>query len=131
MENQNPGTPNPEQVNQQFNQQFTQPFGQQQLPNSTAVLVLGIISIVFSVIWCYWIGSTVAVVLGIISLVLTKGCQKLYDENQSLYTQASYNNMKAGKVCAIIGLILGALALVTLLVIAILGATIFSSYFPR
>ena len=46
MENQGQGTPNPEQVNQQFNQQFSQSFGQPQLPNSTAVLVLGIISIV-------------------------------------------------------------------------------------
>jgi len=131
MENQNQGTPNQENVNQQFNQQFSQPLGQQQLPNSTAVLVMGIISLVFSVIWCYWIGSTVAVVLGIISLVLTKGCQKQYDENQSLYTQASYNNMKAGKVCAIIGLILGALAVVTLLFVIILGATLFSSFLPR
>ena len=90
MENQNPGTPNPEQVNQQFNQQFTKPFGQQQLPNSTAVLVMGIISLVFSVIWCYWIGSTVAVVLGIISLVLTKGCQKLYDSRESLCNYRTY-----------------------------------------
>ncbi len=44
MENQ--GTQNPQNGNQQFQQPFGQPFGQQQLPNATAVLVLGIISIV-------------------------------------------------------------------------------------
>ena len=58
----NQGTPNQGNVNQQFNQQFSQPFGQQQLPNSTAVLVLGIISIVGC--FCYGI---LGLILGLIS----------------------------------------------------------------
>ena len=62
MENQ--GTPHQENTNPQFQQQFSQPFGQQQLPNATAVLVLGIISIVGC--FCYGI---IGLILGIIALV--------------------------------------------------------------
>ena len=73
---------------------------QQHLPNATAVLVLGILSLVI----CF-----VGVVLGIISLVLANKDSKLYKENPEAYLLGSYNNLKAGRTCAIIGLILNAL----------------------
>lgn len=118
MENQ--GTPNQENVNQQFNQQFGQQFGQQQLPNSTAVLVLGIISIVGC--FCYGI---VGLILGIIALVLAGKAKKLYDQNPGMYSEASFKNMKAGKVCGIIGLCLSAAYVVFFIVyIAIIGTVI-------
>jgi hypothetical protein len=79
------GSANPQQVN---------------LPNSTAVLVLGILSIVFI---CPYI-SLISIALGIIALVLSSRDQALYNENPSRYLYSSYNNLKAGKVCAIIGL---------------------------
>jgi len=91
MENQ--GTPNQETVNQQFNQQF----GQQPLPNSTAVLVLGIISI----LGCYCVG--------IVGLVLASKAQKLVNANPTAYTEGSVKNMKAGRVCGIIGTSLSAI----------------------
>ena len=84
--------------------QFNNPSNQILLPNSTAVLVLGILSIVFC--WCIGI---VGLVLGIIALVLAGKGAKLYLENPNQYTVSSYNNLKAGKICAIIGTILSGL----------------------
>ena len=94
MENQ---TPNPGNVNQQFSQQF----GQQALPNATAVLVLGIISIVGC--FCYGI---IGLILGIIAVVLAGKATKLYNDNPGMYTESSFKNLKAGKVCGVVGLCL-------------------------
>ena len=76
---------------------------QQPLVNATAILVLGILSIVI----CF-----VGLILSIIALILANKDLKLYNENPELYTQASYNNLKAGKICAIIGLILNGLIVI-------------------
>ncbi len=76
------------------------------LPNATAVLVLGILSIVFC--WCY---GVIGVILGIIALVLAGKDLKLYNESPELYTVSSLSNLKAGKVTAIIGLVLSGLFL--------------------
>ena len=73
---------------------------QQNLPNSTKVLVLGILSIVFS---C-WYFSIVGVVLSILALVLANRDLSLYYSNKSQYTLSSFNNVKAGRICALIGL---------------------------
>src|SRR6056297_152016 len=73
---------------------------QQPLPNASAVLVLGILSIV--TFWC--INGLVGIVLGIIGLVLAGKPLKLYNDNPELYTESSYKNVKAGKICSIIGL---------------------------
>lgn len=73
------------------------------VPNATAVLVLGILSIVLCV--CYGI---VGLILGIIALVLSGKAKALYQENPSAYTLSSFNNLKAGRVCAIIGTCLSA-----------------------
>ena len=72
----------------------------QDLPNSTAVLVLGILSIVLS---C-WYFSLIGVVLSIIALVLSSKDLTLYYSNPNQFTISSFNNLKAGRVCAIIGL---------------------------
>ena len=94
--------------------------GQQTLPNSVGVLVLGILSIVFCA--CYFIVPTA---LGIIALVLANGAQKLYNQNPNLYSIASYKNMKAGKTCAIIGLCLAGLYIVIIIVYFVIFGTIF------
>ncbi len=112
-------TPNEQQINQQFNQQFgNSPMGQIPVPNSAAVLVLGIISI--ALCWCY---GVVALTCGIIALVLSGKAIALYKANPNAYTLSSYNNLKAGRVCAIIGLCLSALMVVYMIVVfAFLGA---------
>ncbi len=74
------------------------------LPNSTAVLVLGIISIVFGM--CY---GVIGLICAIISLVLYSKDKKLYIQSPQSYTPSSYSNLKAGRICAIIGLITSAI----------------------
>lgn len=94
----------------------------QSLPNSTAVLVLGILSIVLC--FCY---GVIGVILGIIAIVLANKASKLYKAAKDNYTESSYKNMKAGKVCAIIGLCLSGLYLLYfIIVISFYGALLSS-----
>lgn len=113
MEETNFTSQNPQQP-QNFNPQF----GQVPLPNSGAVLTLGIISI--ALCWCY---GVVALTCGIIALVLANKSLVLYKANPNNYTLTSYNNLKAGRVCSIIGLCLSALmVLYVIVVFAFIGA---------
>ena len=100
--------------------QNTNPPVQQMLPNSTAVLVLGILSI--AVCWCY---GLFGITMGIIALVLSGKAKALYNENPEKYTQASYKNMSAGRVCAIIGTSLSAIYVAIIIIyVMIVGAAI-------
>jgi hypothetical protein len=104
--------------NPQQQQNFNPQYGQMPLPNSGAVLTLGIISI--ALCWCY---GVVALTCGIIALVLANKSLVLYKANPNQYTLPSYNNLKAGRVCAIIGLCLSALmVLYVIVVFAFIGA---------
>jgi hypothetical protein len=76
----------------------------QKLPNATAVLILGIASIVTCC--CYGI---LGLILGIIALVLAKKDLALYAENPELYD--NYSNLNTGKILAIIGIVLSALSI--------------------
>lgn len=101
--------------NQNLNQQ-------QALPNSTGVLVLGILSIVFC--FCYGIIGTI---LGIIGIVMASKANKIYLASPEKYTESSYKNMKAGKICAIIGTCISGIYLLIMLVyIAFFGALLTS-----
>ena len=82
------------------------------LPNATAVLILGIISIVTC--FCYGI---VGIICGIIAMVLAGKDKALYNADPERYTVSSYNNVKAGRTCALIGLILSALYVLFIVVI--------------
>ena len=73
------------------------------LPGATASLVLGIISIVLC--WCWGIG----LVLGIIGLILGIKAVNMYRESPGAYSESSFKNANAGKICSIIGLSLSAL----------------------
>jgi len=120
MENNNP--PSEQQINDQFNQQFNRPGFQVPIPNSTASLVLGIISI--ALCWCYGLP---ALICGIIALVLANKGNALYNENPGQYTIGSYSNLKAGRVCGIIGICLSVLAfLYFIIIIAFYGAMLSS-----
>ena len=88
----------------------------QTLPNSTGILVLGILSIVTC---CFY--GVVGLALGIVALVMAKKSIKLYKEAPENYT--GYSNIKTGKVLAIIGIILN-----ILLLIAIVGVISFFGY---
>ena len=57
------------------------------LPNATAVLVLGILSIVTC--FCYGI---IGIILGIVALILAKSATKLYVSSPGQYTEGSFKN---------------------------------------
>ena len=78
---------------------------QQKLPNSTLILVFGIISIVTCC--CYGI---LGLIFGIIAMVMAKKATAVYMENPEQYT--GYQNVKTGKILAIIGIILSSLYLI-------------------
>ncbi len=114
MENQNQETVNQQQNNQQF--------WQHPLPNSNTVLVLGILSILTS-LWFGFIG----LVLGIIALVMASKANEVYLSNPSIYIQSSYINLKAGKICAIIGTCLSAVYLLFIITFITFIASFFAS----
>ncbi len=101
--------------NKQFNQnqlymdQFNNPSEQRALPNATAVLVLGILSIV------------VCFITGIIALVMAKKEMALYNDNPGMYTPASLSNIKTGRICAIIGIVLQGVAVLVYIVIIVIA----------
>ena len=91
----------------------------QTLPNETAVLVLGICSIIFS---CFLVG----LIMGIIGLSLSSTGRKLYRENPELFD--GYGQLNAGWIMSIIGTVLGGIYILYYLIVVIIigGASIFS-----
>lgn len=81
---------------------------QQKLPNATLILVFGILSIVTCC--CY---GVIGLILGIVAIVLAKKATQVYSENPEAYT--GFQNVKTGKVLAIIGIVLSALYLIFVL----------------
>ena len=81
------------------------------LPNASAVLTLGILSIVLC--WCHGI---IGIIMAIIALVLANRDLALYNADPDRYTAGSYSNIKTGRTVAIIGLILAAFFLFLLLI---------------
>ncbi len=119
MEENNFTNQNPQQ-GQNINQPFNSSFIQTPVPNSTAVLVLGILSIVFC--FCY---GFIGMVLGIIALILASKGNTLYKANPNAYSLSSFNNLKAGKICGIIGVVLSSLyLLVIVLYLVIIGTAL-------
>ena len=93
------------------------------VPNSTAVLVLGIFSIVTS--WCCGFIAFVGLTLGIIALALSSKAQALYSESPEKYTESSAKNLNAGRICAIIGIVIsGLLILIGIIYMIVVGATL-------
>jgi M penetrans paralogue family 26 len=99
--------------------------GKQQLPNATATLVLGILSIVMCI--CYGIPS---LALGIIALAISSKSVKLYNENPDIYE--GYNNLKSGRTMAIIGLSLsGVFIIFWVIYFIIIGSLITNGLFDN
>jgi hypothetical protein len=121
--------PNNTSSNQQYYQQPYQG-GYETVPNSTSVLVLGILTIVFC--WCYGILS---VILGIIALVLANSGEKEYKLSPHRYSATSYKNLRSGKTCAIVGLCLAAISLIIAIIwLVVFGSVmfnVFSTHFPN
>lgn len=81
---------------------------QQKLPNATLVLVFGIISIVTCC--CY---GVIGLIFGVIALILGSKALKEYAANPELYT--GVQNVKTGRILAIIGIVLNLMYLALLI----------------
>tara|TARA_B110000285_G_scaffold17121_1_gene16686 strand:+ start:274 stop:591 length:318 start_codon:yes stop_codon:yes gene_type:complete len=79
------------------------------LPNATAVLISGILSIITFVFF-----GLVGLILGIIVISMHSKDKALYQSNKGKYTR-SFKNSRAGYVCGIIGL---SLSLLLILIIS-------------
>ena len=73
----------------------------QKLPNATAVLVLGVLSVLGTC--CYGFG----IVFSIVALILFTIDVKKYKANPDLYS--NYSNLNVGRILAIISLVLSVL----------------------
>jgi hypothetical protein len=90
------------------------------LPNSSATLVLGICSVVFS---CFFVG----LITGIIGLALGSKARTIYRTNPSAYT--GYGMMNAGFICSIIGTIISGIYVVYAIIwMMVLGNAVSSIY---
>ena len=95
---------------------------QQNLPNATAALILGIISIVAT--FCYGIG----IICGIVGMVLANRDRKLYQATPELYSAASYGTCNAGRTCSIIGIILSSLFIIVIVFCIIFFSAFITSH---
>jgi uncharacterized protein YqhQ len=80
-------------------------FGEAQLPNASATMVLGILSIV------------VCFVCGIIALAISSKDLQMYRANPENYSLASYNSLKTGRICAIVGLCLQIVGIIIYMIV--------------
>jgi hypothetical protein len=86
------------------------------LPNSNLILILGILSILL----CWWHFISIAgIILGIISLVMAKKENALYMADPASYTTSSLNNVKTGRICAVIGLTISIIVFVFVILMII------------
>ena len=95
--------------------------GGEQLPNSSAALVMGILSIACI---CCGFGAVIGIVLGILAIVFAKKAKTLYDESPAKYTESSAKNANAGRICGIVGLCFAGvwvLSAITVWILMILG----------
>lgn len=84
------------------------------LPNATATLILGILSIVMC--WCYGI---IGIILGVIALVISSNSVRLYKENPQDFD--GYGNLNAGRITAMIGIGLSILYIILLVAVLLLS----------
>jgi membrane glycosyltransferase len=75
------------------------------LPNSTSVIVLGVLSVMTCCLW-----GIIGLTLAIVALYLSKKDSKLYFESPELYT--NFQTLWVGKAIAIFGLIINIASLI-------------------
>ena len=83
------------------------------LPNSTLILIFGILSIVTC---CCW--GIIGLIFGIVALVLAKSAKQTYLAEPEIYS--GYNNVKTGRILAIIGIVLSTIYLILNIVLVII-----------
>ena len=94
------------------------------LPNATATLVLGILSVLFSFTF---IAGLLGAVLGIIGLSLSSDGVKMYRENPDYYE--GYASLNAGRIMCIVGVVIGSLIVFIYLSMLLLYGSYMSRFF--
>jgi len=89
------------------------------LPHATVILVFGILSIAI----CSFIGLA----FGIVALILANKGKALYQQSPESYSKNSYGMMNSGRICALIGTILSAVATVLTILYFIFLGTLFTA----
>ena len=74
------------------------------LPEASTVLVLGILSLIFT-----FSCGIVGLILGIIAVAMASSQRKIYMNAPGEYTESSYNNVNSGRVCGIISICIAAI----------------------
>lgn len=95
--------------------------GPKALPNASASLVLGIISIATC-----WLFGIPGLVCGIIAVYLHNKDKSIYMEDPAAY-EASFKNSKAGFICGVVGLSLSALAILYWILYSLFIGAMFSA----
>jgi hypothetical protein len=85
--------------------------GQTALPNSVLVLIFGILAIVLFKLW------GVGVIFGIISLAISSNSKKQYNKEPEIYILSSYKRINAGRICAIIGILLSLIIIIRIIMV--------------
>jgi hypothetical protein len=80
---------------------------QESLPNATLILVFGILSIFFCQL------------LGIAAWIMANNSLALYNQNPERYTESSASQVRAGKICGIIGICLIAVFILLWIVLGV------------
>jgi hypothetical protein len=94
-----------------------------QLPNANTILLFGIFSIVIG--FCCGIFAIVGLVFGIVALAIAPKAIEMYQANPTRYFESSFKNINAGKICAIIGIVInGLLLFIVFIYIVIIGGAI-------
>lgn len=83
---------------------------QEKLPNADLILIFGIVSIVTCC--CY---GVLGLIFGIIAIVLANKATAVYIQEPELYS--GYQNVKIGKILAIIGIVLNLIYMIYIIVI--------------
>lgn len=79
----------------------------EKLQGAGGALAMGIISIVLA--------GIIGIILSIITLSTTKRHIEAYQQDPGRYDESSYRQMNAGRICAIVGLCISALAILIII----------------
>lgn len=129
-----PGFENP-----YYQQSWQPPPNPVELPNATAVLVLGIgsiflgflLTVIFMFTWmpllCI-LTVVLGLLLGIIAISMSVQGMRLYKSNPAAYTAASYQQLRGGRICGIVGLSVSGAIIVFYIILVIFVLSFFSRY---
>ncbi|GET27851.1 hypothetical protein SD074_00530 [Prolixibacter sp. SD074] len=93
---------------------------QHEIPNASVILILGIIALIIA-----FFNSLVGIVAGVAALVIARNAEHLYHQTPRLYTLSSYSNIRSGRTCAIIGIVIAILKIILIgTILGLLGAFI-------